>query len=366
MKRNQIQSNEHSFEASRRTFLKQSGLLAFSASSLSQIGNLVGRESMGIVVHSYGFRWNSKINSSSYPSFTNAIDLLRHCAEIGAGGIQVVVNQWTSEFAKQVKLEKEKLNMFVEASIALPKSNSDLELFEKNIISAKEAGIKVARTVCLPTRRYETFKTLEEFKTFKTNSIASLQMVEPILSKHKVKLAVENHKDWKSYELVEIIKQLNSKYIGVTLDFGNNLALLEDPNEVIKNLAPFVFSTHVKDMGLATYEKGFLLAEVPLGKGMIDLKAAVDLCRKYNPKVTFNLEMITRDPLEIPCLENSYLATFENAQASDVTKALQLVKSKAFPGVLPGVKNLDGEAKLAFEEKNIIDCLTFAKANLNL
>jgi len=27
---------------------------------------------------------------------------------------------------------------------------------------------------------------------------------------------------------------------------------------------------------------------------------------------------------------------------------------------------LDGEAKLAFEEKNIIECLTFAKANLNL
>lgn len=366
MKRKLNRSNESSFEASRRTFLKQSGLLALSASSMGQLSNLVGKESMGIVVHSYGFRWNSKISSSAYPSFTNAIDLLRHCSEIGAGGIQVVVNQWTTEFAKQVKTEKEKLNMFVEASIALPKTSSDLEVFEKNIQAAKEAGIKVARTVCLPTRRYETFKTLEEFKTFKANSIASLQMVEPILRKHNIKLAVENHKDWKSYELVEIIKQLNSKYIGVTLDFGNNLALLEDPNAVIKNLAPYVFSTHVKDMGLATYDKGFLLAEVPLGKGMIDLKAAVDLCRKYNPKVTFNLEMITRDPLEIPCMDSAYWATFEHAKPTDLTNAMHLVKSKAFPGMLPGVKSLETEAKLAFEEKNILDCLSFAKSNLNL
>ncbi len=366
MKRNSSLSNEFSFETNRRTFLKQSGMLAIASHSLFSLGSLVGKESMGIVVHSYGFRWNSKLNSSSFPSFTNAIDLLRHCAAIGSGGIQVVVNQWNSEFAKQVKAEKEKLNMFVEASIALPKSNSDLDLFEKNIQSAKEAGIEIARTVCLPTRRYETFKSLEEFKAFKSNSLSSLQMVEPILRKHKIKLAVENHKDWKSFELVDIIKQLNSEYIGVTLDFGNNLALLEDPMEVIKNLAPYVFSTHVKDMGVAEYSKGFLLSEVPLGKGMIDLKAAVKLCRKYNPKVTFNLEMITRDPLEIPCLDNGYWATFENHAASDLTKAMQLVKSHAYAGTLPAVKNMDSESKLAFEEQNILDCLTFAKANLNL
>lgn len=350
----------------RRTFLKQSGILALAASPLSQLGSLVGRQSMGIVVHSYGFRWNSKVNSSTFPSFSNAIDLLRHCSSIGAGGIQVVVNQWTSEFARQVKAEKEKLNMFVEASIALPKTVSDLDLFEKNIQSAKEAGIRVARTVCLPTRRYETFKTLDDFKTFKANSVASLQMVEPIVRKHKIKLAVENHKDWKAHELVEIIKGLQSEYIGVTLDFGNNLALMEDPMEVIHTLAPYVFSTHVKDMGLAEYSKGFLLAEVPLGKGMIDLKAAVAACKQYNPKVTFNLEMITRDPLEIPCLETDYWSTFEHAEAKDLTKALRIVKSNLYSGQLPSVKQLNAEAKLAFEEKNVVDCLTYAKANLTL
>ncbi len=366
MKRNSNLSNESSFETNRRTFLKQSGILALASQSLFNLGSFVGKESMGIVVHSYGFRWNSKLTSSTFPAFTNAIDFLRHSAEIGAGGIQVVVNQWTSEFAQQLKSEKEKLNMFVEASIALPKSSSDLELFEKNIQSAKEAGIEIARTVCLPTRRYETFKTLDEFKAFKTNSMASLQLVEPILKKYKVKLAVENHKDWKADELLEIVKGLNSEFIGVTLDFGNNLALMEDPMDVIKTLAPYVFSTHVKDMGLATYEKGFLLSEVPLGKGMIDLKAAVSLCRKYNPKVKFNLEMITRDPLEIPCLEDSYWSTFENAPKSILNKGMQRVKTNAYPGTLPGVKNMDGESKLAFEEKNILDCLTYAKAQLNL
>jgi sugar phosphate isomerase/epimerase len=366
MKRNLNHTDEDSSGNSRRAFLKSAGILAFSASSIHELSKFVSTNSMGIVVHSYGFRWNSKINSSHFSSFTNALDLLQHCSSIGAGGIQVVLNQWTSDFAKKVREEKEKLNMYVEASIGLPKTTSELDLFEKNIQSAKEAGIKVARTVCLPTRRYETFKSLQEFKDFKKNAIASLQMVEPILRKHQMKLAVENHKDWKSFELVEIMKQLDSDYLGVTLDFGNNLALLEDPMEVIKALAPYVFSTHVKDMGVTAYDKGFLLSEVPLGKGIIDLKAAVAECKKYNPQVTFNLEMITRDPLEIPCLDSNYWSTFENSSALDLTKALQLVRSKAYSGQLPGVKDLDGEAKLAFEEKNIVDCLTFAQAKLNL
>jgi hypothetical protein len=42
---------------------------------------------------------------------------------------------------------------------------------------------------------------------------------EPILRKHKVKLAVENHKDWRAPELASALKQLNSEWIGVTLDF---------------------------------------------------------------------------------------------------------------------------------------------------
>lgn len=359
-------SNASAFDSSRRTFLKQSGLLALSAASAQHLGNLVGRESMGIVVHSYGFRWNSKVESTQYPSFLNAIDLLKHCQQIGAGGIQVVVNNWSNEFSKQFRTEKEKANMFAEASIGLPKSESDLPVFEANVVAAKEAGMSVIRTVCLPTRRYETFHELEEFKQFKKRSIQAIQWAEPIVRRHNMKLAVENHKDWKAEELVQLIKSIQSPFVGITLDFGNNLALLEEPMQVIRTLAPYVFSTHVKDMGLALYDKGFLLSEVPLGQGVIDLAEAVKLCRKFNPNVTFNLEMITRDPLEIPCKETAYWSTFEGANPADAQIALSYVKSHSFTGNLPVVAGLTAEAKLAFEEKNIVDCLTFAKAKLKL
>jgi hypothetical protein len=124
-----------------------------------------------------------------------------------------------------------------------------------------------------------------------------------VLRKHKVKLAVENHKDWRAPELAAVLGELSTEWVGVTLDFGNSIALLEDPMEVVRTLVPFVLSTHVKDMAVEEYPEGFRLSEVPLGQGILDLPQIVALCRKHNPNVAFSLEMITRDPLEIPCLK---------------------------------------------------------------
>jgi hypothetical protein len=133
---------------------------------------------------------------------------------------------------------------------------------------------------------------------------------------------------------------------------------------VIQTLAPYAFSTHVKDMGVKAYEKGFLLSEVELGKGIVDLKSAVELCKKYNPQVTFSLEMITRDPLQIPCLEENYWVTFEPAKAQDLAQILRLVRDQAFPGELPHIHQLNPEQRLAFEEENVLKCLAYSKKEL--
>ncbi|MCH6201007.1 sugar phosphate isomerase/epimerase [Aquiflexum sp. LQ15W] len=357
----------NSFSPHRRDFLKKTGLatlaMAFPLPSFSM--NFEG-VSMGIVVHSYGARWNSKVPSEKYPGFESALQLIKHCHQIGAGGVQVGVNNWTSDFAKKVRDQRENLGMYLEGSIGLPKSKEDLDKFEKEVLAAKEAGATILRTVCLSGRRYENFKTDTEFLDFKAKSIISLQWAEPIARKHKIKLAVENHKDWRAAELVEIIKGMDSEWIGVTLDFGNNYSLLEKSEDVINLLAPYSFSTHIKDMGVKSYSKGFLLSEVPLGEGIVDLKKGIELCRKYNPKITFNLEMITRDPLEIPCLEEEYWATFDSISGPELAGILKMVREKSFSGELPYTRNLEPEQRLGFEESNVLTSLRYSRSKLGL
>ncbi len=353
------------FSSGRREFLIKSGLvtaaLGFPFSVLPQ--SLKGVP-MGVVVHSYGNRYGSKLESTKYPGFQNAVDFMKHCHSIGAGGIQTLVSGWADDFARKVRDERENLGMYLEGSIGLPKNEGDISRFETEVLSAKEAGANILRTVCLSGRRYENFKSKQEWNEFKINATKSLQLAEPTVRKYQMKLAVENHKDWKAAELAQLIQSLESEWVGVTLDFGNNVSLLEEPMEVIRTLAPFAFSTHVKDMGVKAYSDGFLLSEVPLGSGIVDLKEAVTLCQKYNPAVTFSLEMITRDPLQIPCLEERYWTTFENSSAQDLAKILRLVRDKPYLDSLPEVKNLSTEEKLAFEEENVLKCLAYSKSQL--
>lgn len=353
--------------AARRRFLRQAGLGALALSfPFPALPDFLKSVPMGIVVHSYAARWQSKIPSAQFPAFTDAAQLIDHCAEIGAGGLQVGVRGWTSDFAKKMRDKREKLGLYLEGSIGLPKNARESSAFESEVKAAKEAGASVLRTVCLSGRRYETFDSKESFEQFKKDSLTSLQLAEPIVRKHKLKLAVENHKDWRAPELVALLRQVNSEWVGTTLDFGNSIALMEEPMAVVEALAPYVFTTHVKDMGVEEYDRGFLLSEVPLGKGILDLPAIVAICKKHNPDVTFNLEMITRDPLEIPCLTEKYWATFEGVTGAELAWTLSMVREKKFGPDLPRVSQLTGEERLTVEENNILESLTYSRKSMGL
>lgn len=347
----------------RRTFIHNSGAVVLGMTVLPGHSLEVppANVPMGIVVHSYGIRWQSKFPSGKYPGFADAIDMMNHCKKIGAAGVQVMVKDWSTDFAKKVRTTRENLGLYLEGSIAVPANVDDVPRFERELVAAHEAGAQVLRTVSSPGRRYEAFHTDAEVEDFKLKAIRSLQLTVPILRKHKVKLAVENHKDWLADELASAIKKIGSEWIGVTLDFGNSISLTEDPMEVVEKLAPFVFSTHVKDMGVDEYADGFLLSEVPLGKGILDLQRIYALCLKYNPDVAFSLEMITRDPLQIPCLKQEYWNVLGSRTGEDLARTLRMVRTHKYPGPLPGVNQLSGEEKLSLEENNILECLKYNK-----
>ena len=348
----------------RRSFLQKSALIAATAFASPAMAHAFKDAPMGIVVHTYSHRWHSQANSEKYPGFQNALDLLEHCHQIGGGGVQVGARNWTQDFAGKVRSRREELGLYLEGSIRLPNSSREVSIFEQEIKMAKEAGASVVRTVCLGGRRYETFDSWEAFQEFKQQSIKSLELAEPIVRKNQIRLAVENHKDWRAPELVAILQHLGSEWVGVTLDFGNSISLMEDPMEVVETLVPYVFSTHVKDMAFEEYEDGFLLSEVPLGEGVLDLPRIVSLCQKHNPDIVFNLEMITRDPLKIPCLTEDYWATFPEVNGSELARTLRMVRANKHPTDLPLISGLNPVGKLAAEEKNVKNSLAYSRTSL--
>ena len=165
--------------------------------------------------------------------------------------------------------------------------------------------------------------------------------------------------------MLELMEMIDSEWIGVTLDTGNNISFMEDPMKVIETLAPYAFSTHIKDMAYKRYEEGILLSEVPLGEGVVDLRQAVNLCQTYYPEVTFNIETITRNPLKIPCLTNNYWQTFDHdSSGKELANILRTAKSSDFE--LPTITGKSPEERLRFEEENNIKSFRYARKVLEL
>ena len=248
----------------------------------------------------------------------------------------------------------------------MPKDESDVERFEAALQAAKDAGAAVVRTAFLSGRRYETFGSAEAFRQFKENSWKSLVLAEPILKQQRMRLAIENHKDWLVSDLVEMLRRLSSEFVGACVDIGNGIALIEDPLEVVEALAPFAFSTHLKDMGVQEYEEGFLLSEVPLGEGFLDLQKMIAVLQKANPAIRFTLEMITRDPLKIPCMTEKYWVTMEAAKAARLARALTAVRKNSSKKALPRTTGQSFEEQLKFEDRNVRQCLEYARRSLGL
>jgi sugar phosphate isomerase/epimerase len=239
--------------------------------------------------------------------------------------------------------------MYLEAQASLP--GDDSERFTAEVQSAAEAGATVMRTAMLSGRRYETFNTVQEFKAFAERSWKSLTFAEPIAKKQGIRLAVENHKDWLIPELLEIIRKMSSEYVGICVDTGNSIALLEEPMAVIEAYAPFAFTTHLKDMGVADYRGGFLLSEVTLGTGFLDLARIIKTIERANPQIRWNLEMITRDPLQIPCLTDKYWTTFNAMPARQLAECVGMVRARRQE--LPRVSHLPEADKLKAEDDNV-------------
>lgn len=335
----------------RRDFFAKSAAPLAAASLTKMLRGESTRSKMGIVTTSY----------MTVRRFRDTYEFLEHCNSLGAAGIQAGIN---GDLPK-IRARAEELHMFIEAIAPIPR-NGNASAFEQAVKNAKAVGALCMR-VNAGGRRYEDFSTLADYQAFVARSHAALQSAVSICERYKIPFALENHKDWTLDQMVPILKSYSSEYLGACLDFGNNVALLDDPMDVAEQLAPYTITTHVKDMGVEPYEDGFLLSELPLGEGFLDLPRMFSLVRQARPKANFNLEMITRDPLKVPCLTDRYWATFPERSGLHLARTLRLVQAHGRRDKpLPRISQLSRDEQLRVEADNVKSCLNYAHEKLDM
>jgi len=320
---------------------------------------------LGICVYCLGLRSRAERAGGRETDLADPLSFLEHCRRLGAGGIQVPLKARGEAYTAKLRRQAENDGMFLEGIAGLPRDRADVERFEAEVRTAKQAGATVVRVVMIPGRRYETFDSAEEFRASARRGFESLELAEPVAARHGVRLAVENHKDQRIAERLDVLQRISSEYVGACVDTGNSFALLEDPLEAVKAYAPWAFSVHLKDQAIGEYDDGFLFADVPLGEGFLDLAGMVETLRAAKPEVRFTLEIITRDPLKVPCLTEEYWATFADVPGRDLARTLRIVRENRCED-LPRVSDLPLGEQATREEENVKKCLAYARDHLGL
>ncbi|MBS1854914.1 MAG: sugar phosphate isomerase/epimerase [Acidobacteria bacterium] len=295
-------------------------------------------------------------------------DVVEHCHELGLGVVETRLSSTEPAAIGALRRRIEDWGMRLILDVGYPRDEAGVAEFEARVKAAKECGA-VSLHAAMTGRRYEDLDSLDAFKRDFARCRNSIALAEPVLRRHRIRLGIENHKGWRSAEQAAWLRSVGSEWLGVHFDFGNNISLCEDPAETLRNLLPFAVACHLKDMAVAPYEDGFLLSEVALGEGVLDLPAMVAALRAHDPRIPLDLEIITRDPLKIPVFTDKYWATFDDSfsplPGRDLARTLVLVRKRGWTKPLPHLAGLTPAQQLAEEDAGIGRSLEYARKHLD-
>lgn len=101
---------------------------------------------------------------------------------------------------------------------------------------------------------------------------AILAGVLPEFAAAGVKIAVETYEQVPTSRVLDVIRSVDSPYLGICSDPANTVAALEMPRELIDAVAPYVLNMHIKDFAFRRKEGwiGFTYSGAPLGEGLLD------------------------------------------------------------------------------------------------
>ncbi len=194
-------------------------------------------------------------------------------------------------------------NLYLEYNFALPSKKYDSSVqheVKEGIAIASAIGADVAKIGMNLTRPHpvaaskfhpEVMKQLE-------NVVERLKSAASMAEKAGVKLAVENHTDAFSEEVIWVLDQVNHPLVGACIDTVNGLHVTENPITAVENLAPRAFTNHFRDNQIIIKPYGLKLAGAVVGQGDLDMQRAYALIKENSNVERINIELDLQCPLD--------------------------------------------------------------------
>ncbi|HAZ3111498.1 TPA: sugar phosphate isomerase/epimerase, partial [Escherichia coli] len=218
-------------------------------------------------------------------------DFIDKTSELGLDGVEIniipdvglhpefgVLNSISPEYLSKVRKYIDSHGLYCEIDTRF----TSCEAITRAVEIASALGAEVIRTYMFRRGEYNPLKYPE--------IVEQLKSLTSLLSRKKIKLAIENHEDETADEIIEVIKSVNSEWVGAHCDIGNGMMAWEEPVETVRKLAPYAYSTHFKDHIVTRNGEDLVVCGVPVGEGSIDIDTCFKTLVKESSLTRINIE----------------------------------------------------------------------------
>jgi len=203
-------------------------------------------------------------------------DFIRRAKQLGVDGVSLescFIDRFDAAYLSEVKglLDENKLDrVFAWGHPDGLEGGKNPKMFEdmmKSIEYSSAIGASVMRVVGSSLLfRFEPHGPQLE-KLSEWFSIAAKEV-----ERKGIKMAIENHLDFNSDEMLQLFKNVNSPNVGINFDTGNFVRVLDDPVKAMKKLVKYAFATHIKDLRIqknVAVDDWYFFSCTPVGDGGI-------------------------------------------------------------------------------------------------
>ena len=237
---------------------------------------------MKLGLGSYAFRWSIGIKDRVPAKPVTAFDVLEAAHGYGLGVVQYADNMPLDRLTEADHHRLYERAQEIGIALELGTQSFHAEEIERYLVIAKRLDARIMRVALDAADAQMPVPQLVE-------------QMRPLLEtarKAGIRIAIENHFNFPSPRMVEVLETVKDETLGVCLDVANSICAGEWPEKTITLLAPYTINFHLKDYVIIPddYGVGFTIRGVPLGQGRAPIPWILDQLTHCDPDMSVLLE----------------------------------------------------------------------------
>ena len=212
--------------------------------------------------------------------------------------------------------------------------------------SARLLGSNLVRTGLTPVLEGSRNAWGEKWQELVASVRRNLATYAPMAADDGVTLAIENHQDFTSQELVDLAEQAGPS-VGICFDTGNTFPVCEAPLDFTRRIASLVRHVHLKDYRVQFTDEGYRLVRCAIGDGAVPIRKIVDILAEHHKMLPAVLEPGALEARHVRFLKPEWWQGYPPASASSLAAALAAAQRNRLPDDAdyrtPWERNEDGQ-----------------------